>query len=199
MFKLTPKTLLLGAGGLSLGGLALLLLSGRKTKPATKMSPAAVKKLRDAEKLMTHLYNDPAGHVTVGVGHLIHKGNANGSEPPEFLKGGLPPAGNNQVAPNPTLTVAEAEALFKSDIAERERYVLSQLRVPISQEQFDAVMSFIYNAGKYRAPLYAAINRGDFDAAAAYIAEGPTAGGLPGLITRRAEEAALFRSGPVLA
>jgi lysozyme len=199
MFNFSPRALLLGAGGLVLSGLALLLLGGKGAKPATKMSPGAVAKLRSAEKLMTHLYNDPAGHATVGVGHLIHLGNANGSEPPGFLKGGLPAPGNNTRAPSPTLSVAEAETLFKTDIAKRERYVVSQLQVPVSQPQFDAVMSFIYNAGEYRAPLYAAINRGDFEAAATYIANGPTAGGLAGVITRRAEEAALFRSGPVLA
>ena len=31
-----------------------------------------------------HLYNDAAGHCTIGYGHLVHLGNCNGSEPAAF-------------------------------------------------------------------------------------------------------------------
>lgn len=33
------------------------------------------------------LYNDPAGHCTIGYGHLVHLGNCDGSEPAEFKRG----------------------------------------------------------------------------------------------------------------
>ncbi len=33
------------------------------------------------------LYNDTLGHCTIGIGHLVHHGPCNGSEPEEFKRG----------------------------------------------------------------------------------------------------------------
>ena len=197
MLRLSPKIMLIGAASLSLGGLALMLFG--RSKPATSMSAKGLRKLAQDEGRMRKLYNDPLGHCTVGVGHLVHRGNCNGSEEPAFLQGGLPPAGVNTRAPSNTLTDAEMMALFKEDVGQRERLLAARTTVPLSQPQFDAVVSYIYNVGGYGSratAVYAAINAGDFDEAARLIERGTNQALLAG---RRAEEAAMFRSGAILA
>ncbi len=199
MFKLDPKLMAIGAASLTLTGLALMLFGRKSTKPATTMSKAGLAKLAQDEGRMRKLYNDPLGHCTVGIGHLVHRGNCNGSEPPGFLHGGLPPAGNNTRAPSPTLDEAEMMDLFAQDVAVRERDILRRLNVPVSQPQFDAILSFVYNVGAggaSRRGLFDAINARNFKEAAAILERGT---GQALLASRRAEEAAWFRSGPVIA
>jgi GH24 family phage-related lysozyme (muramidase) len=86
--------------------------------------------------------------------------------PEKWLKGGLPPDGKNTRAPGETMTQAEAEALFIEDISSRERQLVRWLKhstrksggvmkdashdgkdVRVTQNQFDALMSAVYNAG----------------------------------------------------
>ncbi len=124
----------------------------------TAMSQAAVDKKRKAEGVVLELYNDPLNYCTVGIGHLVgglkpcHELEAAGQIPAEWLKGGVPPDGKNNRAPAPTLTQAEAEALFDQDIKKREKKLVQMLRaannVKVTQNQFDALMSAVYNAGE---------------------------------------------------
>jgi GH24 family phage-related lysozyme (muramidase) len=148
------------------------------------------------------LYNDPAGHCTIGVGHLIHYGNCtdatvrakpNGAD---FLRGGLPSAGVNKRAASRALSDAEIDALFQQDLrAKAEDWVNANVTVPLNQQQVDALVSLSYNVSvAARKRVTAVLNTGDYVGAARMIKQGPTAGGLSGLIARREAESNLFLS-----
>jgi GH24 family phage-related lysozyme (muramidase) len=96
-----------------------------------RLSTRGAKLIAEFEGLRQKLYNDPAGHCTIGIGHLVHKGRCNGSEPARFKRG---------------LTPAQAYALMQRD-AQRFANAVNGLRIPLNQNQFDALVSFTYNLG----------------------------------------------------
>jgi len=197
---------LVAVGGAVLAGAALLPSTAQAGVPRRpvpqpwRMSASARAKLRQREGAIDRLYNDPKGHCTIGVGHLVHLGNCNaevirakaGAEADAFMAGGLPPAGDNTRAPGRALNDAEIDALFARDLRTFERWVERKVTVPLSQNQIDALVSYTFNAG-FRRPGEAveALNRGDYVEAARRIENGPTAG-LASVARRRREEAELF-------
>jgi len=87
-------------------------------------------------------YRDVAGLWTVGIGHLI--------KPSETFS--MP------------ITPQEGEALLRKDLWTAERAVLRLIRVPLTDSQFDALVSFVFNLGSgslQRSTLRAKINRGE--------------------------------------
>lgn len=78
------------------------------------------------------LYNDPLGHATIGIGHLVHEGPINGSEPEEFKRG---------------LTDEQAWAQFREDAAVYVDAVDRLVTVELTQERFDALVDFAFNWG----------------------------------------------------
>lgn len=129
-------------------------------------------------------YNDPVGHCTVGYGHLIHRGNCTQSDRNEWG----------------TLTPAEGLELLRSDVRHFERAVESLVNVPLTQHQFDALVSFAFNLGAGAlggSTLLKYINRKRWESAAREFGKWVYADGqkLEGLVRRRREEEALFRSG----
>lgn len=104
------------------------------------------------------------------------------------------------VVPGETITRAQAEAYLKQDLSSAESAVRENVHVPLTQNQFDALVSLTYNVGPNGYPsLLATLNRGDYAGAQRMFGDYVHAGGhvLPGLVSRRAQEAALFgSSGP---
>jgi GH24 family phage-related lysozyme (muramidase) len=96
-----------------------------------RLSTRGAKLIAEFEGLRQKLYNDPAGHCTIGIGHLVHRGPCNGREPARFKRG---------------LTPAQAFALMQRD-AQRFANAVNGLRIPLNQNQFDALVSFTYNLG----------------------------------------------------
>lgn len=94
-------------------------------------------------------------------------------------------------------TQAECDARLEADLARYAAEVARALdNAPTSQHQFDALVSFHYNTGAVaRATLTKRHKAGDFAAAEAEFGKWVHAGGkrLPGLVRRRAAEAALYR------
>jgi GH24 family phage-related lysozyme (muramidase) len=134
------------------------------------------------EGIRLKLYNDPAGHCTIGIGHLVHRGRCNGSEPAEFKKG---------------ITRERAYALLQRDARKMEAAVHG-LGVPLNQNQFDALVSFTYNLGpnwmKRKSGLRDALLARRYRDVPREMRKWVKAGGkvLPGLVRRREAEGRLF-------
>lgn len=97
------------------------------------------------------------------------------------------------------LTESQASELLKKDLTKFEQIINDVIKIPINQNQFDALILFVYNTGKRKSDLYDLINnKSDIEIIIQwwnkhYIsADGEI---LPGLIKRRAYESALFASG----
>ena len=124
-------------------------------------------------------YICPAGYPTIGVGHLITH-----SEAAKYALG---------------ITQQQCDNLLNADLAKCCNYVLGMIHVPLTQGQFDALVSFVFNLGAGRlrsSTLRAKINRGDMDGAANEFGKWTLAGGrrLAGLVRRREAEKLLFVS-----
>jgi lysozyme len=131
------------------------------------------------EGFRSNIYKDAAGLPTIGFGHLLLEGEA------EKFKNGI--------------TKEQGKELLKSDIAEAERYVNSFVKVSLTQSQFDALVSFVFNigAGNFRkSTLLRKLNESDYDGASSEFLRWVRAGGkvLLGLQRRRAAERKMFLS-----
>lgn len=95
------------------------------------------------------------------------------------------------------ITQSQADAYLKSDVARFEKAVNNNVKVPINQNQFDALVSFTYNCGEgalQRSTLLELLNQGKYEDAAdqfdVWIKSGNKV--LNGLVKRRAKEKELF-------
>ena len=143
-----------------------------------RLSDAGLQLIEDFEGYRADWYADPVGVRTIGIGWT--------RELPEGF-----------AAP---LSHAEARRLLRESAGEYEAAVRRHVDVPLSQPQFDALVSFVYNLGASRlrdSTLRARLNGGDPWGAAAEFDRWVYAGDrvLPGLVRRRAAERRLFESG----
>lgn len=134
--------------------------------------------IKGFEKLVLKVYNDGYGFPTVGWGHLV--------KPEDHLKLG------------DTITVAQANDFLVKDLAIAEKEVNSKVRVPLNQNQFDALVSLIFNLGSFsKCPtLFAHLSQKDYAGTAEAFGRYVMSAGKKsnGLIRRRKEEKALFLS-----
>jgi GH24 family phage-related lysozyme (muramidase) len=149
------------------------------------LSAAGARLIAKFEGFSAQLYDDPAGHCTIGYGHLVHKGPCNGSEPSRFASG---------------LTQSEARQLLRADARPAGNAVNALVKVPLSQPQFDALTSFVYNLGPGNlasSQLLRRLNNGEYDAVPEELAKWVNAGGrrLEGLVRRRGAEGKVFATG----
>jgi len=96
-----------------------------------------------------------------------------------------------------TITQEGAEELLLKDIAEFEEFVLEASEMPLSQHQFDALVSWTFNLGPSNlnaSTMLKVLNKGEYEDVPAQIKRWNKAGGkvLDGLIRRREAEALLF-------
>lgn len=155
-----------------------------------KMSPSARAKMRTAEKVVLHYYNDMGrnrGNCTWGAGMLAHYGVCNAEELERKV------------------SMDEVNREYERRVAEAEGYVRRGIsKVTLNQDRFDALVSLTYNAGiRNVRDTFELVNDGDFDGAAANISRMTKVAvkkngkrvlvTAPGLIKRRAEESAPFR------
>ena len=122
-------------------------------------------------------YICPAGYLTVGYGHVV--------KPHEVF--------DSPISPD------FAEEILSTDVADAERAVLRLIRVPLTDGQFDALVSFTFNLGSgvlQRSTLRQKINRMEYSHVPKEFARWIYAGGkvLKGLVKRRNEEVLLFNS-----
>ena len=96
-----------------------------------------------------------------------------------------------------TITQEEAEQMLLTELEEYEGYVEKYVTVPLTQNQFDALVVWVYNLGptNFRnSTLLKELNAGNYTAAGQEITRWNKAGGkvLAGLVKRREAEAKLF-------
>lgn len=136
-------------------------------------SQAAIDLIKAAEGLRLTAYRDSAGILTIGYGST----------------GGI--------KPGQTITPEQAEAMLVDDLDEAADAMRKLVTVPLTQGQFDALCSFVFNLGAGRlrdSTLLRLLNQGKYGEAAAQFRFWVMSGGepLPGLVKRRAAERALF-------
>jgi lysozyme len=95
------------------------------------------------------------------------------------------------------ITEAQAEALLRRDITWAEKAVNKSVVVPLTQNQFDALVSFVFNVGEgafATSTLLRLLNSGEYEGAANQFLRWNRQKGrvLNGLTKRREEERALF-------
>jgi lysozyme len=101
------------------------------------------------------------------------------------------------VRPGQVISEAEAETMLRADVARFAQGVAERLQVPVTQGQFDALVSFAYNVGLAafgKSTLLRLLNDSKYSLAAEQFPRWNKAGGkvLSGLTKRRAAERAMF-------
>ncbi len=157
-----------------------------------RMSASGMSELRRHERVVLGYYEDGANNCTFGVGTLAHLGPCTAEESRR------------------TITIAQVNATLAARVASAEATVRRRVtHHPLSQAQFDALVSFTFNAGSAgaRRTLDAADQGSDADVRTnmtnhvfvhprdAHGRRGP-AQRSPGLANRRREEAAPFQPLP---
>ena len=127
------------------------------------------------EGFSSTVYICPAGYPTIGYGHLVR---------------------DNETFEE--ISQEEAEALLRIDVESAERAVLRLIKVPLTDGQFDALVSFTYNLGSGAlqcSTLRRKVNRQAHSEVPTQLVRWVWAGGrkLNGLIRRRAVEAKLYQ------
>jgi lysozyme len=146
-----------------------------------KINQEGLDKIKGFEGLRTKAYRDVANVITVGYGHTAAAG-----------------------APIPmmgmTITPADAEQILRNDLGQYERAVEEAVKVPLSDNQFAALVSFCFNVGPaaFRgSTLLKKLNAGNYDAVPGELAKWNKVSGkaVKGLVNRRAAEAGLWAKG----
>lgn len=143
-----------------------------------KTATRGVELIKEFEGCRLTAYKCPAGVWTIGYGHT---GTVDGKA----------------IASGMTITAAKATELLKKDLAKFEAAVNSYVTAPITQNMFDALVSFAYNCGLGAlkgSTLLKKLNAKDYDGAAEQFPLWNKAGGkvLKGLVRRRERERQLF-------
>lgn len=130
--------------------------------------------IKEAEGLRLEAYLCPAKVWTIGYGHT-----------------------GEDVWPGLTITKGEAESLLERDLKRFEGYVSGYVQVDLTQNQFDALVSFTFNVGAEAlrtSTLLKKLNANDYEGAADQFLRWNKSKGvvLAGLTKRREKERKLF-------
>tara|TARA_R110000823_G_scaffold203424_1_gene334325 strand:- start:9349 stop:9816 length:468 start_codon:yes stop_codon:yes gene_type:complete len=123
------------------------------------------------------IYICPAGYPTIGYGHVVRN-----DQKDRFSDG---------------IDQEQGEELLRRDAQVAERAVLRLITVPLTDGQFNALVSFTFNLGSgalQRSTLRRKVNRAEHDEVPDQLIRWVWAGGkkLKGLVRRRKQEARLY-------
>lgn len=140
---------------------------------ARMINAAGLALVRAYEGLRLEAYQDGAGIWTIGYGHT------------------------EGVRRCDAISAERAEQLLEADLMEAEAAVSRLVRVPLTDNQFAALVSFVFNEGEgafAQSTLLRKLNEGGYGLVPACLKSWIFAGGRvqPGLVRRRAAEAALW-------
>lgn len=138
-------------------------------------SAEGISLIKKFEGCELYAYQCSAGVWTIGYGHT------------------------KDVEPGMQITQEDAEEMLVEELHEYENYINKYVTAPLSQNQFDAMVSWVYNLGPANlkaSTLLKVLNAEDYDGVPAQIKRWNKAGGeiLDGLIRRREAEARLFKN-----
>ena len=123
----------------------------KKTKAQKATSEAGLKAIMEHEGFRESVYKDAAGHPTIGYGHKL---TASEIESGIFANG---------------ITEEQGMALLRQDLTVAETAVRKNVQVSLTQNQFDALVSFTFNVGGgnlRRSTLLSQLNAGNYSGAA---------------------------------
>ncbi|AVF43592.1 lysozyme [Acinetobacter nosocomialis] len=143
-----------------------------------KISATGINLIKSFEGLRLKAYDDGVGVWTIGFGTIKYP---NGIR----VKGG------------DSCTSQQAEYYLLNDLTSFENAVNRLVKAKLTQNQFDALVSFTYNLGEAnlgKSTLLKKLNAGDYQGAADQFLVWNKAGGkvMKGLVRRREAERALF-------
>lgn len=147
-----------------------------------KTSDHGIAFIKRWEGVKLNAYLCPANVWTIGVGHTAAMGD------PKPVKG-------------MRLSEAEADMILRRDLKAIERDIIAVVKAPLSQGQFDTLVSFVFNVGIgafRKSTLLKKLNAGDAKAVPSELMKWTRAGGkvVQGLVNRRRAEADMWRSAP---
>lgn len=146
-----------------------------------QLSPKGLELIQSFERLRLEAYlPTPRDKWTIGWGHT-----------------------GPEVAQGLVWSLAQAQAAFDHDVAWAVKQVVSTTDVPLTQNQFDALVAFTFNVGataEGHSTLIKLVNARLFTHAAEEFAKWDHQGGVvvPGLTRRRAAERALFLGSSII-
>lgn len=125
------------------------------------------------EGLRLQAYRDTGGVWTIGYGHV------------------------NGVKEGDVITAQQADQFLHVDVADAVMSVNNNVKIPLTQNQFDALVDFVFNVGTKQfegSTLLKLLNSGDYAGAAVQFKRWNLDNGkvVAGLIARRKDEADLF-------
>ena len=140
-----------------------------------RTSEAGILLIKSFEGCHTVAYQDAVGVWTIGYGHTID------------VKEGM------------TITQHQCDVMLEVDIETYENYVNKYVVVFLTQNQFDALVSWVYNLGPTnfrKSTMLKVLNAGKYDEVPYQMKRWNRAGGqvLKGLVIRREAEAELFNN-----
>ena len=135
--------------------------------------------IADVEGNKLHSYLDTGGVWTIGVGHTSDKW--------------------FQVKEGQQITYDKSIQLLKIDVEEAEDAIIELVKVPLTQNQFDALVSFVFNIGAgafANSTMLRKLNEKDYEGAAAQFPRWNKDNGkvINGLTKRRLLEQFVFNS-----
>ena len=139
-----------------------------------KISKEGIALIKKFEGIELQAYQDSVGVWTIGYGHT--KGVKEGDN----------------------ISLKQAEAMLEEELVEYEGYINNMVELGLEQNQFDALVAWVYNLGPTNlreSTLLKVLNQGLFDEVPYEIKRWNKAGGqvLNGLVRRREAEALLFQ------
>ncbi|HKX36117.1 MAG TPA: lysozyme [Rhizorhapis sp.] len=140
---------------------------------ARTINAAGLALVKAHEGLRLEAYQDTSGIWTIGYGHT------------------------RGVKAGDSISAERAEQLLEADLMDAERAVAALVKVPLTDNQFSALVSFVFNLGEgafARSTLLRKLNEGGHGLVPACLKSWIFDNGkvLQGLVKRRAAEAALW-------
>lgn len=155
--------------------------------PPRKLSPAGLEFIKGFETFRAKLHNDAYGHCTIGYGTRLHTGNCDGRPVEEPYGDGV--------------SEEQASELLARRMNEVQDVVNDRVKLPLTQNQNDALVSFVSDIGAgafEQSTILRLLNAGNFGAVPGEIRKWTRARSKgatverPALVKRRDAEAEMF-------